>query len=291
MLRLLLALLWVLRWLPPRLLDTLGRGLGWLAWHIAHERRQVALTNLGLCFPQWSEAQRQKVAREHFHQFATTVLSQGLCWFAPLPTLRKIVQYHGWEHLEEALKQGPVILLTPHFFGIDLIGITLSADINLIAFHSRHKNLEMDQLIHERRLRWKRGLIFNRQDGIRPILRALKPDWALYYLPDLDLGPKESVFSDFFKVPAATITALPRLARVARAQVVPLVIHQDFAHGICKAEFLPAWEDYPTADEGADLARMNRFIEEQVLAQPAYYLWTHKRFKTRPEGEASFYPS
>lgn len=288
---LLLALLWLLRWPSPRFLDRMARILGVLAWHLIPDRRAVALTNLRLCFPLMQEKARVALAREHFHQFATAVLSQGICWFAPLSTLQKIVRYEGWEHLEKARSEGPVILLVPHFFGMDITGICLSADVDLIAFHSRHKNLEMDRLIHEHRDRWNRGLIFNRQDGIRPILRALKPGWALYYLPDLDLGPKESVFTEFFGVPAATITALPRIARVSKARVVPLVIHQDFAHGVCKARFLPAWEDYPTGDEAADLKRMNQFIEEQVRLQPAHYLWTHKRFKTRPEGEASFYPS
>jgi KDO2-lipid IV(A) lauroyltransferase len=289
MIRPLLLLIWLLRWIPPRLLDILGRGLGFLAWHLIPERRRVALLNLALCFPSWSEARRRAVAREHFHQFATAVLSQGICWYAPLATLKKIVHYQGIEHLRTAQAQGPVILLVPHFFGMDITGICLSADVDLIAFHSRHKNLAMDRIIHKRRNRWGRGLIFNRQDGIRPILRALKPGWALYYMPDLDLGPKESMFCDFFQVPAATVTALPRLARIAKAQVVPLIIHQDFARGRCVAKFLPAWNNFPTQNEGADLARMNRFIEEQVLAQPAHYLWTHKRFKTRPSGQPSLY--
>lgn len=287
--RLLLLLIWFLRWIPPHLLDFLGRGLGILSWILIPERRRVALINLKLCFPEWSEERRRQVAREHFHQFATAVLSQGICWYAPLATLKKIIHYEGLEHLHQAQASGPVILLVPHFFGMDIVGIALSADVDLIALHSRHKNLEIDQIIHEKRLRWHRSLLFNRQDGIRPILRALKPGWALFYLPDLDLGPKESVFCDFFGVPAATVTALPRLAKITRARVVPLVIHQDFARGQCIARFLPAWDDYPTGDEAADLKRMNRFIEEQVMAQPAHYLWTHKRFKTRPAGQASYY--
>lgn len=291
MLRLALLVLWLLHWLPVPMLALLGDFLGTAAYHLVPGRRRVTLTNLALCFPQWPQKQRQVVARAHFQAFMSSVLCQGVSWFAPLSRLRRIVRLEHAQRLTEALAEGPVILLTPHFMGVDTVGPFLSADFNLITINSQQKDRRLEALVKGRRLRWNRGLIFTRQDPIRAVLRALKPGWALYYLPDQDFGPKDSIFVDFFGVPAATIPALAGLARLARARVMGCVVQPDYHRGRINVRFEPVWEHFPSGDEGADTRRMNQFIEQAVLEQPANYLWTHKRFKTRPPGAASVYSS
>ncbi len=281
MLRFSLLVLWLLHWLPLPVLAALGDALGWVAYHLVAGRRRVALTNLALCFPQWSKAQRQALARAHFQAFMTSVLGQSVSWFASLSRLRRIVQLQHPERLTQALAAGPVILLTPHFMGVDTVGPFLSTDFNLITINSQQKDRRLEALIKGRRLRWNRGLIFTRQDPIRAVLRALKPGWALYYLPDQDFGPKDSVFVAFFGVPAATIPALAGLARLARARVMGCVVQQDFHHSRITVRFEPVWDHFPSGDELTDTRRMNQFIEQAVLEQPANYLWTHKRFKMR----------
>ncbi|MDE2622828.1 MAG: lysophospholipid acyltransferase family protein [Betaproteobacteria bacterium] len=287
--RLALSLFWLLQWLPMPVLARLGNGLGSLAYRLARERRHVTLTNLALCFPQWPAAQREALARAHFQAFMTSILGQGIPWFASMDRLRRVLVREGEEHLRAALRAGPVIIMTPHFFGIDAAGPFLGADFDLITINSRQKNAAFDDAVLRLRRRWQRGIIFTRQDGIRPVLRALKPGWALYYMPDQDFGPRESIFVDFFGVPAATSPALSRLARLSRARVVPCVVQQDFSRSRIVMKFFPAWTDFPGPDEAEDTLRMNRFIETRVLEQPANYLWSHKRFKTRPPGEPSPY--
>ena len=95
------------------------------------------------------------------------------------------------------------------------------------------------------------------------------------------------LFRSFFGVPTATVTALPRLARLTGAKVVP-VITQQVGDGYV-VRMYPPWENYPTGDIEADVRRMNAFIEERVLEMPEQYFWAHKRFKTRPAGEANPY--
>ncbi len=289
MLRLALFLFWLLHWLPMPVLARLGDVLGRLAYWVARDRRSVTLTNLRLCFPQWTQAQRNALALAHFQAFMTGILGQGIAWYAPVARLRRVLVREGEEHLRAALREGPVILMTPHFFGIDSAGSFLGADFDLITINSRQKNAAFGDAMQRRRRRWHRGTIFMRQDGIRPVLRALKPGWGLYYMPDQDFGPRESLFVDFFGVPAATSPALSRLARLARARVVPCVVHQDFRHSRICMTFYPPWTDFPGRNETEDAQRMNRFIEARVLEQPANYLWSHRRFKTRPPGEASPY--
>ena len=126
-----------------------------------------------------------------------------------------------------------------------------------------------------------------RNDGMRPALRLIRQGVPFYFLPDMDLGPRDAVFVPFFGVPAATVTSLARLAKATGAVVIPLVTRMTDTGYV--AQLYPAWEDYPGEDLEAATRRMNAFIEERVLEMPEQYLWTHKRFKTRPPGEPGGY--
>ena len=129
--------------------------------------------------------------------------------------------------------------------------------------------------------------LFGRAEGVQPIVSALKAAQPLYLLPDMNFGPEESVFVPFYGVAAATVPSLSRFARLGRAKVVP-VINRLTPSGY-DVEVLSAWENYPTGDFVADTALMNQRLESYINTQPAQYYWVHKRFKTRPGGEASIY--
>jgi KDO2-lipid IV(A) lauroyltransferase len=138
-------------------------------------------------------------------------------------------------------------------------------------------------------MRFAKARIYSRQDGVWPIVRALRAGLPLYYLPDMDFGARDAVFAPFFGVPVATVSALARMAAIAGAAVVPCVTRQLPRGAGYVVRFYPAWEQFPSADLGADVRRMNAFIEERVREMPEQYYWVHKRFKTRPEGETSPY--
>jgi len=111
----------------------------------------------------------------------------------------------------------------------------------------------------------------------------------LYYLPDMDYGPRGALFVPFFGVAAATMPGLSRIARVTGAKVLPCVTHM-LPHGAGYVVSIePPWSDFPGEDAAADTLRMNQYIERKILEAPEQYFWMHKRFKTRPEGEARFY--
>jgi KDO2-lipid IV(A) lauroyltransferase len=108
-----------------------------------------------------------------------------------------------------------------------------------------------------------------------------------YFLPDMDFGPRDAIFVPFFGVPAATVTALGRLAKLSGASVVPVITVQ---HPTSYELVIHSpWENFPTGDIEADVRRMNAFIEDRVREHPEQYFWAHKRFKTRPPGEPSPY--
>ncbi|MEC9305836.1 MAG: lipid A biosynthesis acyltransferase, partial [Pseudomonadota bacterium] len=88
---------------------------------------------------------------------------------------------------------------------------------------------------------------------------------------------------------AATIRLTAKIARMTGAPVVPLMFHRNPDNRTYTIECLPAFEDFPCGDELADAARVNAFLERAIRKHPEQYLWLHRRFKTRPEGEAGFY--
>ena len=155
--------------------------------------------------------------------------------------------------------------------------------------YSRQKDPVLNRVLLRGRQRFIEPVLFSRQEGIRPVVRAVRKGLPLYYLPDMDLGSRDSIFVPFFGVQAATVTALSRIARLAGAVVVPAVTRQLPGGQGYVLRFYPAWNGFPTEDLAADVRRMNAFIEERVREMPEQYFWLHKRYKTRPPGEAKFY--
>ena len=282
----LVGLLWVLHWLPLPVLRALGWGLGRLLYVLGRERRRVALTNLRLCFPSMPEAEREQLARRHLVAFARAVLDRTLGWWASKERLERLIRIHGVEHLTDP--QGrPVVMLSPHFVGLDAGGTVVSMHVVGCSVFSKQKNPVLNQLLYDGRMRFNDAVLLSRQDGMRKIIKALKDGHPFYYLPDMDFGPKESIFVPFFGVPAATIPALSRLVRLTGARVVPVITRQ-VPDGY-EVEVMPPWENFPGDSVEADTEFMNHFIEGQVLRMPEQYFWLHKRFKTRPPGEQRFY--
>ena len=283
---LLVALLWLVHWLPLPLLRALGWGLGQLLYVFGRERRKVALINLRLCFPAMTETERQIIARRHFVAFSRAVLDRTLGWWASRQRLERLFRIRGVEHLRDP-EGRPIIMLAPHFVGLDAGGTRISMEIIACSVFSNQKNPVFNRLLYDGRMRFNPAVLLSRQDGLRKIVKAMKEGRPFYYLPDMDFGPKESIFVPFFGVQAATIPALSRLVRLTGARVVPIITRQ-VTDGY-DVEVMPAWDNFPGESVEADTAFMNRFIEAQVQQMPEQYFWLHKRFKTRPPGEQRFY--
>jgi KDO2-lipid IV(A) lauroyltransferase len=290
MTRVALAFVWLLHFLPLTVLAPIGRVLGLLGYAVVRERRNVALTNVRLCFPNLAEAVRKRLVRRHFQAFGRAVLERGILWWGSKERISRIVQVEGLEHFE-AVRGSPVIWLVPHFVGLDMGGSRVATQYRVASMYSRQKNAALDALLYRGRTRFVMPRLVTRQEGIRSVVRVIREGIPFYYLPDMDFGPRDSVFVPFFGVPAATITGLSRVARIARAVVVPLVTRQLPGGGGYVMRFYPAWTNFPTGNDEADARRMNAFIEERVLEMPEQYHWVHKRFKTRPPGAKPVYDS
>ena len=274
--------------LPLRLLAPLGRGFGMLIYWLAWERRRVVRTNLRLCFPQMRDKDREKLSRRHFRAFGRTVLEHGVLWWGSEQRIRRLVAFEGRDHLDREHGQ-PLIVLAPHFVGLDMGGIRISIEYDMMSMYSRQKSPALDRILLHGRTRFGESVLVSRQDGLRPVIRGLRKGVSFFYSPDMDLGPKDSLFVPFFGVPAATVAGLSRLARMTGARVVPCITRQLPGAGGYVTRFYPAWEDFPGASVEDDTRRMNAFIEARAREMPEQYYWLHKRFKTRPPGEPRFY--
>jgi len=283
-----LGLVWLLHWLPLSVLAAIGHSTGLLLYVLAHERRRVVLTNLRLCFPDLPDRERAALARRHFSAFGRSLLEHGILWWGSHARVLRMVRIEGMEHWD-AVRGRPVILLAPHFVGLDMGGIRLGAEYRVVSVYSKQKNPAFDAVLYHGRTRFVMPDLYSRQNGLRPVARAIKSGLPFYYLPDMDFGERDSIFVPFFGVPAATITGLSRIAALTGAVIVPAVTTQLPGGQGYVLHFYPAWENFPGGDLAADTRRMNTFIEDRVREMPEQYYWLHKRFKTRPPGEARFY--
>ncbi|MCO5109032.1 MAG: lipid A biosynthesis acyltransferase, partial [Burkholderiaceae bacterium] len=264
----------------------LGEVAGAMAWVLAVPRRRVTRTNLRMCFPQWTESRRTAVARGHFRYFMRSFFERFIFWYGSPERIRTLCRLEGLEHFERQ-RGRPVILLGPHLVGLDAGGIRFSLDFPCASMYAAQKSRALNDAMTRGRTRFDSGPMLLRTEGLRPAVKVLRDGVPFYFLPDMDLGARDAVFVPFFGVPAATVTSVARLARITGAAVVPLVTTMTDDGYV--ARFYPAWEDFPGDDLEAATRRMNAFIEERVLEMPEQYLWSHKRFKTRPPGEPKPY--
>lgn len=288
--RALVALLWLLHWLPLALLAPLGQGLGWVLYLSAGRRRRIVEVNLQLCFPHWSEAQRQRLARRHFLGLGRSLLERGLLWWGSRGRLERLIQLEGAERVKALQAAGrPVILLAPHFLGLDMGGARVTMAFDIVSIYARQRNRVVDRWLHFGRSRFGDQLLVSRSDSIRPTIKAMKAGRPFYYLPDMDQRGKNSVFVPFFGVQTSTITGLSRFARMTDGVVLPCITRMLPGGQGYRVEIGEPWADFPTEDVEADVARMNRAIEQWVRAMPEQYYWVHRRFKTRPPGAPKLY--
>jgi KDO2-lipid IV(A) lauroyltransferase len=161
-------------------------------------------------------------------------------------------------------------------------------DRRFASIYLPQRNQVSDAWLRAGRMRFGDVQLFEQKDGsLKSIIAVVRAGGLLYLLPDMNYGRKDSIFVPFFGVQTSTVPSLPRFARLGRAKVVPVTARMT-KKGY-DIEVHPAWADYPTGDETADTAFMNRWLESVIATMPEQYYWVHKRFKTRPRGEKKFY--
>lgn len=290
--RLLLLLLWLLHWLPLCVLAPMGRGLGWLLHRVASSRRRIALRNIELCFPELSPTQQEHIVRDHFGWLARSALERGILFYASPKRLRRLIQIDGNPRFADENPDQPVMWLVPHFVGLDIAAIATQLNQNRPAasIYQAQSNPIMDEAVRKARLRLGKAVIFSRQQGLIPVMRAVRREgMAFFNLPDQDFGMQDAEFVPFFDIPAATLTAPSRIARTLNMKIVPIIAEMLPGSQGYRVHYRPPLPKIPTDDAFADTLKINKFIEQEIRNNPSQYLWVHRRFKTRPPGIPSLY--
>jgi KDO2-lipid IV(A) lauroyltransferase len=286
--RLGLGMLWCLSGLPYAWQLRTGRLFGRLSRRFAPRREHIADVNLSLCFPELAPAARAQLVTEVFESLGIGLLEMALSWWAPDRKLQQIATLEGLEHLQAALARGKgVILLSGHFTTLEIGGRLLSLHVPFHVMYREHKNAAFEAVMTAARTRhYKRAIP---RGDMRGMLQSLRENMPVWYAPDQDHGSGNSLFAPFFGVPAASITATSRLARISGAAVVPFFqTRLPDARGY-RLTLYPALDNFPGESIEQDTLRINAVIEAQVREQPGQYLWVHRRFKTRPPGEPGVY--
>ncbi|WP_303854991.1 LpxL/LpxP family Kdo(2)-lipid IV(A) lauroyl/palmitoleoyl acyltransferase [Salinicola salarius] len=274
--------------LPWRLKLALGRGIGLLTWKLAKRRRHITDTNLALCFPELDDRQRAALVRKTFIANGIGILETATGWCRDPEHLRHRVTFKGTEHMERAMAQGKgALIIGIHFSTLDLGGALHSLFFPADVVYRPHDNPVFEDFMTRAR-RGIFGAAIDRHD-LRGVVRRIKSGHAVWYSPDQDFGREVSVFAPFFGISAASIKLTAKIARMTGAPVMPLMFHRNPDDRTYTLEYLPPLENFPSGDDVADAAQVNAFIEQAIRRHPEQYLWLHRRFKTRPPGEASFY--
>lgn len=274
--------------LPFRLVWCLGNMIGALLHLFPSKLKRIALTNVRLCFPELDASRQGDVVGSYFRMLGVSILSYGVGWWASPERLRRLVRFHDRHHYDDAIAAGKsIILFTPHFLAIDICGLCLSSERPMITMYRESRNRLVDRMLR-RRARFG-AVLFERRSSLKALIRHVREKRPFYYLPDQDPGGAEGVFVPFFGVPAATVTAMSRIAKMTGAVVIPCYNRILPGGRGFEVRFEAPLADYPSEDPEQDARRMNQELEKVVRRHPEQYLWSYRRFKTRPPGSLPVY--
>ncbi|QCP52613.1 lipid A biosynthesis lauroyl acyltransferase [Trinickia violacea] len=286
-LALIVALLRTLSVLPYKFVARLGMVVGTALYVLPSRRKHIVLVNLRLCFPEKTSDDHHKLARDHFRHVVRSYLERGIQWFGSAQSIQDIVQIESKIDLN-AKEAPPTIFMGFHFVGIEVGCMLYSTHLPVASLYTRMSSAALCDLAKRQRGRFGAEMI-ERATSARKIVGLLRSGKPVMLAADMDQGVDNSVFVPFFGVPACTLTAVSRLARLGRARVVPFVTEVLPNYQGYKLTIFDPLLDFPSGSDEVDARRMNAFLEEQVVKFPEQYYWVHRRFKHRPPGMASVY--
>jgi KDO2-lipid IV(A) lauroyltransferase len=260
---------------------------------VMSSRCKVAKRNLQRCFPELGEAQIRQLLKANFVYLARAVFEMAWSWAAPKSRIARIGQLRGIEHMIAARHGGRGILcVSLHNTCLEIGANIMGEELKRRGFYSggvyRPLNNPVIEWFQNRsRLDFTDGMISKR--NLRSAVRELKQGTLIWYAPDQDFGPDQTAFAPFFGIQTASLLATHKLAKITGCAVVPMYPLYNPTSKRYEVTILPALENFPSDDEQADLVRINQLTEDFIRLAPEQYWWIHRRFKTRPPGEAPFY--
>ena len=272
--------------LPQRLQFFLGKGLGSVFYLFFKERREIARWNLKKCFPTKNDEEINNILKESFFRIGESLFEfLNAFWASDKKIKKTILNFEEIEELTSKLNpQKGKLLLVMHTPNVDLV-VRMSSLFMTVSGMAKEQSIKIiDNLLTASRNKITER-IFRPHEG-SGFLDSVKNGKACLYAPDQDYGYKNSVFVDFFGHKALTVIFPSILVQRTDCDVYLFTVtKKKFEYKINLINL-----DLNGEDAEKDLKKINQAIEECVKKNPDNYLWSHRRFKNRPEGEASFYP-
>lgn len=279
---------WLLAQLPHKLTVQLGKLLGKLLQHSLKSRRQVVERNITACFPKLTAEQRQQLINKNFQETGIMVFQTLRTFLNRRDKNLNQLPISGTEQLQQAIDQGQgVLLVSGHFTALDVGGRAICQKFPVAGVYRPHKHPVQEYIVKRARLKYA-AKMFSREQ-LKGIIKQLKNGGIVWYAPDQDYRRGQSVFADFFGIPAATITATHQLARISNCLVMPYQVQRTTTKPYYQLQIHPPIKNFPSTNPQQDTRQVNQAIESMVTQAPEQYLWLHKRFKTRPQGHPDFY--
>ena len=271
---------------PFRLQVFFGKIIGKLIYPLMTELRKTAYSNVSNCFPGKKQPQVTLLVKQHFEAIGISLFETANAYFASDKKIKKMLIINNEQHFTEALKkEGGIILLCSHFMPLMLGSRALLIKHTIANIYRPQNNKLFNKVMVKVYL--KNGAVMIKSTDTRSIIKAINNSLPIWYAPDQDLGRKNSVFAPLFGIQTATASATSRLAKNNNTRVIPYFFIRT-KHGY-EMSFDKPLKNYPSGDAIKDASETNQILEKQILKNPEQYLWIHRRFKTRPEGEESFY--
>ena len=272
--------------LPFTVQVAIGSLMGKMLYPILSRFRKIAFTNLSRCFPNKSHSEVESLVKQNFESIGISIFETANAYFATDQKIRSLITINNQHVLDDALKQKQnVVLLAAHFMPLMLGSRALLLDYKIANIYRPQNNRLFDEIMRQGFV--NNGATMIKTKDTRSLLKTVKSGLPIWYAPDQDLGEKNSVFAPFFNIQTATVAATARLASTPNTIVIPYFFIRD-TQGY-QMHFEAPLTQYPDDDPIKSATITNQILERQILKAPEQYLWIHKRFKTRPSDESSFY--
>lgn len=282
------GIIWLFAQLPYRVLIISGKGLGQLVKNLLKSRKKIVGINTKICFPEISAIERKTLIHQHFNELGIMLTQTIKAFLGKTKNIEQTAIINGTEHLDVCLENNQgVLLVAGHFTALDMGGKILCKKYPIAGMYREHKHPLTEYIVTKSRLKYANKMF--KRDELRPIIKHLKSGGILWYAPDQNYRRGQSVFVPFFGKQASTITATHQMARLSRCKVIFFHVQRNPKPPYYTLTLSPPMENFPTKEPITDTVRVNKGIEEMVKINPEEYLWVHKRFKTRPEGEENIY--
>ena len=248
--------------------------------------RKTAYSNISNCFPEKKQPQVTLLVKQHFEAIGISLFETANAYYASDKKIKKILTIKNEQYFTEALKkEGGIILLCAHFMPLMLGSRALLIKHTIANIYRPQNNKLFDQVMVNGYV--KNGAVMIKSTDTRSIMKAINNSLPIWYAPDQDLGINNSIFAPLFGIQTATASATSRLAKNNNTRVIPYSFIRT-KHGY-EMSFDKPLKNYPSDNAIKDASKTNNILEKQILKNPEQYLWIHRRFKTRPEGEKNFY--